>query len=236
MILKGAQRAGTGNLARHLLNDRDNDHVTTLELRGFVSRDLTGALQEMSAVAKATKCKQFMFALSLNPPKDAEVREAAFIAAADKAEKELGLTGQPRAIIMHEKNGRRHAHVVWSRIDGENLKAINLPFSKNKLTALSKELYLEHGWRLPDGLKAHERFGPRSQTPEAPMKTYLAISELDKLTTAELEALRGFLLDRLESIPDRSPLRSELLASLRNIDRAYSQRHRALIIAPRARF
>jgi hypothetical protein len=56
---------------------------------------------------------------------------------------------------MHEKEGRRHAHVVWSRIDGEELKAINMPHFKNKLTSLSRELYLDHGWVLPDGLQAN---------------------------------------------------------------------------------
>lgn len=35
MILKGSQRAGAGALASHLMNDRDNDHVTVLEIRGF---------------------------------------------------------------------------------------------------------------------------------------------------------------------------------------------------------
>lgn len=153
MILKGSQRSGARQLSAHLLNDRDNDHVELLELRGFVADDLTGALQEAHAVSKATKCKQFLFSLSLNPPRDAVAREEDFLAAADRAEQTLGLDGQPRAVIIHEKEGRRHAHVVWSRIDADSLTAINLPHFKNRLTALSKELYLDHGWRLPDGLK-----------------------------------------------------------------------------------
>jgi hypothetical protein len=55
--------------------------------------------------------------------------------------------------VIHEKNGRRHAHVVWSRIDPDAMKAINLPHFKNRLKDLSKELYLEHEWTLPDGHK-----------------------------------------------------------------------------------
>ena len=31
------------------------------------------------------------------------------------------------------------------------MKAINLPHYKNRLNALSKELYLENGWELPNG-------------------------------------------------------------------------------------
>jgi len=154
MILKGSQRSGAGALASHLMNDRDNDHVTVLEMRGFIADDLHGALSEAQAISKATKCKQFMFSLSLNPPKDHIASEQDFLDAADRAEKALGLDGQPRAIIIHEKEGRRHAHAVWSRIDGENLKAINLPHFKRKLNALSRDLYLDHGWELPKGLQA----------------------------------------------------------------------------------
>ncbi|MEM1194579.1 MAG: relaxase [Pseudomonadota bacterium] len=153
MILKGSQRAGAAQLAAHLLNDRDNDHITLGELRGFVSSDLHGAFKEAQAVASGTRCKQHLFSLSLNPPIGAVVSEEAFKRAADDAEKVLGLDGQPRAIVFHEKEGRRHAHVVWSRIDAAEMRAINLPHFKTKLTSLSRDLYLNHGWELPEGLK-----------------------------------------------------------------------------------
>ena len=153
MILKGTQRAGAGQLAAHLLNKRDNEHVCVHELRGFAASDLHGALTEAQAVSKGTKCKQFMFSLSLNPPKGAEASEADFERAAAQAERALGLEDQPRAIVFHEKEGRRHAHVVWSRIDADTMRAVNLPHFKRKLTALSKELFLEHGWTLPEGLR-----------------------------------------------------------------------------------
>lgn len=153
MILKGSQRAGATALAAHLLNSSDNEHVTVHELRGFVADDLRGAFLEAQAVAKGTKCKQHLFSLSLNPPV-AEVSEAAFERAADAAERALDLEGQPRAIVFHEKEGRRHAHVVWSRIDADTMRAVNMAHFKRKLTALSKELFLENEWTLPDGLRA----------------------------------------------------------------------------------
>lgn len=155
MILKGSQRGGPRQLAAHLLNQKDNDHVTVLEVRGFVSNDLHGAMTETLAISKGTRCRQPVFSLSLNPPKDANVQLSAFIDAADRAETALGLEGQPRTIVIHEKEGRRHAHVVWSRIDAEQMKAINLPHFKNRLRDLSKELYLEHEWTLPEGYRAN---------------------------------------------------------------------------------
>jgi len=153
MILVGSQRGGAGDLARHLMNAVENEHVTVQELRGFMADTLPGALAEADAISKATQCRQFMFSLSLNPPKGQDATVEDMMQAADQAEAKLGLSGQPRAVVVHEKKGRRHIHVVWSRIDAESMKAINLPFFKQRLAALSKELYLDHGWELPDGHK-----------------------------------------------------------------------------------
>lgn len=164
MILKGSQRAGAGQLATHLLNARDNDHVHVHDLRGFVADDLRGALDEARAIATGTRCKQHLFSVSLNPPKGAEASEKDFEEAAERIEAALGLEGQPRAIVLHEKEGRRHAHVVWSRIDPETMRAINLPHFKRKLTALSRELYLEHGWSLPEGLRSNGGRSPLNFT------------------------------------------------------------------------
>ncbi len=166
VILKGSQRSGAKALADHLMNDRDNDHVTCLDLRGFSTDELHGALAEMHAISKATQCKKFMFSLSLNPPQDHVGTEQEFFAAADRAEQTLGLDGQPRAIIVHEKEGRRHAHVVWSRIDVDELKAIHLGRYKLALRDLSRDLFLDHGWVLPDGLATYGNKSPLNFTLE----------------------------------------------------------------------
>lgn len=164
MILVGSQRAGARQLAAHLLNAQDNDHVTMAELRGFIADDLDGALTETEAIAKGTRCKQYLFSLSLNPPKEARVDYDALLQAADRAEEILGLKGQPRAIVLHEKEGRRHAHVVWSRISAETMTAINLPYYKRRLNALSRDLFLDHGWVLPEGYRTNGWKNPLSFT------------------------------------------------------------------------
>lgn len=164
MILKGSQRSSALKLAAHLLNERDNDHVEVHELRGFSADDLRGALRETDAIAKGTKCQQFLFSLSFNPPETERVSVDQFEAAIEKAELALGLSGQARAIVFHEKEGRRHAHVVWSRIDVEKMTAIHLSFYKTRLNTVSKELFLEHGWRLPDGYRDKTKRNPLSYT------------------------------------------------------------------------
>ncbi|MCI2808940.1 relaxase/mobilization nuclease domain-containing protein [Eoetvoesiella caeni] len=164
MILKGSQRSGARQLAVHLLNERDNEHVEVHELRGFASDDLVSALREAEAVSRGTRAKQFLFSLSLNPPPRERVTVEQFERAVDAAERKLGLDGQPRAIVFHEKEGRRHAHVVWSRINVEQMKAINLPHFKHRLQEVSRELYREHGWTMPRGLIASRERDPRNFT------------------------------------------------------------------------
>ncbi|MCA0848798.1 relaxase/mobilization nuclease domain-containing protein [Salipiger thiooxidans] len=153
MILKGSQRGNAAKLARHLMNVQDNEHVELHELRGFISDEqLLDALLEAQAVAKGTRCQQHLFSLSLNPPEGERVDVATFESAIELAEQKLGLDGHPRAIVFHEKEGRRHAHAVWSRIDAETMTAKNMPFFKRRLMEVSKELYLQNGWEMPKGM------------------------------------------------------------------------------------
>lgn len=166
MIMVGNQRGNGLKLATHLMNDRDNDHVEVHELRGFTAVSLHGAFQEADAISKGTKCQQYLFSLSISPPETEKVSTSDILAAIERAEQKLGLEDQARAIVFHEKNGRRHAHVVWSRIDVMEMKAINLPFYKTRLNDVSKDIFLEHGWRLPDGYRDRNNRDPRNFTLE----------------------------------------------------------------------
>ena len=163
MILVGNQRGGASNLARHLLSP-ENEHVRLHEISGFASDDLHGAFNEAHAISRGTRCQQFLYSLSLNPPSGKAVTDKEFERAVSKAEEKLGLTGQPRAIVFHEKEGRRHCHAVWSRINAAEMKAIQLSYSKSKLQEVSRELYREHGWRMPRGFVDKAERDPRNFT------------------------------------------------------------------------
>lgn len=166
MILKAKERGDGGQLARYLLATRDNEHVELHELSGFVSDELIEAFHEADAIARGTRCKNYLFSMSLNPPEGAYVETEVFERAADQIGKKLCLENQPRAIVFHEKDGRRHAHVVWSRIDTEKMRAINMPHYKTKLRDVSRELYLEHGWDMPRGLQDRRLRDPLNFTRE----------------------------------------------------------------------
>jgi hypothetical protein len=168
MILHGNQRGGSKDLTSHLMKP-ENERVIVHEVRGFVADDLQGAFQESYAVSRGTRCKQHLFSLSLNPPKEANASERDFEDAIVQAEKRLGLDGQPRAIVFHEKRGvngelRKHAHAVWCRIDTDTMKAVQLSHTHRKLRDVSRELYLKHDWSMPDGLRDSKQRDVRNMT------------------------------------------------------------------------
>ena len=163
MIFVGNSRGNGQNLARHLMSP-ENEHVTVHEISGFAGDDLSSAFKESEATARGTRCQKYLFSLSLNPPASQKVATETFLQTISQVEQRLGLQGQPRAVVFHEKGDRRHCHVVWSRIDSEEMKAIPLSFTKRKLMELSKEIYLEHGWQMPDGFIQPSLRDPKNMT------------------------------------------------------------------------
>lgn len=163
MILVGNVRAGGQDLARHLMSP-DNERVTVHSVDGFASDDLHGAFKEAEAYSRGTRCKKYLYSLSFNPPANENVGIDVFEDAIDRAEITLGLIGQPRAVVFHEKENRRHCHVVWSRIDTEAMKAISMSYPKLKLKELAKDLYLEHEWDLPKGFIDPKLRDPKNLT------------------------------------------------------------------------
>jgi hypothetical protein len=166
MILKAKERGNAAQLGRYLLAMRENDHVELHEVRGFVSENLLEAFGEADAIAGGTRCRNHLFSISLNPPQRVSVPVEAFEQAIARIEEKLGLAGQPRAVVFHEKDGRRHAHVVWSRIDSQQMRAINMPHYKTKLRDISRSLFLEHGWDMPRGLQDRSLRDPLNFTRE----------------------------------------------------------------------
>lgn len=158
MIPKASQRAGGQDLATHLLNAHDNEYVELAELRGAIADDLHGAFAEWEAIAHSlTKCRNYLYSLSVNPDLgQGQLSRDQYRDYAARVEEALGLTGQPRALVFHIKEGREHCHIVWSRIDAQAGKAIHQPFDHDKLMMVTREFARDHGLTLPAG---YERGG-----------------------------------------------------------------------------
>jgi hypothetical protein len=158
MILKGNQRGSGQQLASQLLNADNKQRVEILELRGSIADDLHGAFEEWSACARGTQCLKYLYSLSINPdPRQGVLSRAQYFDLIERAGKELGLSGQPRAVVSHVLNdGREHYHTVWSRIDTDNMKAVHVAYDRLKLRKVAQEFARDNGITLPSGMRNME--------------------------------------------------------------------------------
>jgi len=163
MIIVASQRGGAIKHGKHLLKS-ENEHITVHEVSGFMADDVLGACKEDQAIARGTKCKQHIFTASFNAPEDEEVTTEDYINAIDLFQNRQGLDGQPRMIVFHEKEGRRHAHATWSRIDRETMTAKQMSHFKRKSQEISRELFIEHDWKMPEGLTKNGQRNPLNFT------------------------------------------------------------------------
>lgn len=167
MIPKGNQRGGGQQLATHLLNSYNNDRVEIADMRGAVAQDLHGAFAEWRAQAKATQCRKYLYSLSVNPDhRQGPFSREQYFDFIARTEAKLGLAGQPRAVVFHVKGGREHCHVVWSRIDSDKMKAVQLSHDRQTLRGVAQEFAKDHGITLPAGMqndRGKERFKDRQK-------------------------------------------------------------------------
>jgi len=166
MIPKASQRAGGQQLATHLLNARDNERVEVIQIRGSVARDLHGAFAEWEAISTATKCRKYLYSLSINPdPQQRKLSRAEIREFIGRIENTLGLKDQPRAVVCHVKGGREHYHVAWSRIDAAKMKAVQLSHDRYKIRSAVREFAREKGLTLPHGIARdmRDRFNERAR-------------------------------------------------------------------------
>jgi hypothetical protein len=124
MIIKGEAIKGRG-LAAHLLKP-ENDRAEVLEMTGVFAANLHEAVSIFDTLAAGTKCEKPIYHAKLNPsPNDRSLTPEELEKALAIFEENMGLQGQPRIIVLHEKEGREHYHAVYSRINLETLQAVS---------------------------------------------------------------------------------------------------------------
>jgi hypothetical protein len=140
MIIKGNPRRDVDFWAAHLMRTDQNERVALVDIRGLAGESVRDCLAELDAIAQGTRTKNGFYVASLNPRDDETLTNEQWATAADRLEENLGLAGQPRFIVEHEKEGRTHRHVVWGRIDADTMKAIPADFNFARHEQTSREL------------------------------------------------------------------------------------------------
>ena len=145
MIINGGCRCNGAFFSKHFMNGEKNLYVKVTDMRGLASKNIGSAFREMKAVADGTRCKNFFYHANINPREDEKLTAEQWDKAVDTLEKRLGLEGQARFIIEHEKKGRVHRHIIWSRIDIDKMRAIPNDDDFEKHQAVARQLEKEFG-------------------------------------------------------------------------------------------
>jgi hypothetical protein len=151
MVIKGVSCAGSARLAAHLTRIDTNERVEVREIRGVAADDLKGALLEMEAVASGTRTTKPFYHASISSRAEERLTNDQRTQAIDRLEAELGLTGQPRVVVVHEKEAREHCHIVWSRIDSDRMVAISDSHNYRKHELVARALEREFGHERVQG-------------------------------------------------------------------------------------
>ena len=120
MIVKGGSRGGPGQLAAHLMRRDTNERIEVLELHSGID-DLSATFRDWQTLCEGTRGTKGLYHVNIDPDARYDMTAKQWARAVEVLEKELGLDGQPRAVVMHEKKGRQHIHVVWQRTDIETM-------------------------------------------------------------------------------------------------------------------
>lgn len=146
MIAKGNPHNSGPYLARYLAaSSKGNESAELVELRGFASDNIFDAFALVQLQAGGTHCQKPIFHVQVRTPKGEELTREQWAHVADRIERQLGFDGQPRAVVFHQKDGHRHMHLAWSRIDAETMHAIDPGLYKRKLKEICRKLEKEMG-------------------------------------------------------------------------------------------
>jgi Relaxase/Mobilisation nuclease domain len=164
MIIKGGSRAAPGQLAWHLQRRDTNEKVEILEIQ-FPTSNLAEAFRDWQTISEGTRGFKGLYHANIDPAMDYTMTREQWQHAVDVLEKELKLEGQPRAVIMHEKLGREHLHVVWARTDIDTMTLCSDSQNYMAHERASQRLENEFGHEPVPGKHAKR---DREQQPEFP--------------------------------------------------------------------
>src|ERR1039457_1477072 len=164
MIIKGGSRAGPEQIAKHLQRCDTNEMVDILELQS-PAPNLDEAFRDWQTLSEGTHGTKGLYHANIDPAEQYSMTPAQWQRAVAVLEKELGFEGQDRAVILHQKYGREHLHVVWARTDIDTMTLRSDSQNYQAHERASKALELEFGHELVPGKHAKR---DREKQPEFP--------------------------------------------------------------------
>ena len=205
MITKGNLHGAGAKLAAYLMTGKHGEQAELVQTRGLelLGNDPVHAFATAQQIAlAATDSTKPFFHTQTRCPAGEELTREQWLEVADRQEKRLGLTGQPRIVSFHHlPDGSAHMHVAWFRIDLETMRAIDPGLYKNHLKELSRTLENELGLTRVRNERAAD---DRTRAPERG-----EFEEARRLKT-DLKAIRNTILDCIHQSDNGKALNAAL--------------------------
>jgi hypothetical protein len=147
MIVRGNAVRDWG-LGPHLTSAK-NGRVSFIGSRGVGSRDVASAIKDLDAFKRGMQATKNLAHFHIDPA--GSLNAAGWDRAWAALEREYGLQGCPYVEVEHEKKGRVHRHRVYSRLDLETGKTVQLSHNFARNEKLGHELALAFGEELVPG-------------------------------------------------------------------------------------
>lgn len=157
MIINGGSRSNGAFFSKHLTNGEHNERVTLCELRNLAATNIPDAFREMQAVAMGTQCRNYFYHANINPKENEILTPEQWRLAVDTLERHLSLEGHARFVVEHQKQGRTHRHVIWSRIDVRAMRAAVMTDDYARHQAAARELEQAFGLAAVESVLGRER-------------------------------------------------------------------------------
>jgi hypothetical protein len=185
VVIKGKSVAGARRLAVHLTRTDTNERAEVKEVRGVVAEDLRGALLEMEAVGAGARTSKPFYHSNINTRADERLTDEQRMHAIDRLEEKLGLSGHARVVVVHEKEGREHCHIVWSRIDLDRMAAVSDSHNYRKHEEVARDLEREFGHEQVQG--AHVERDGKARPERTPSHAEMLQSDRTGLSAKQVK-------------------------------------------------
>jgi len=174
IINNAASRCSVDFWTKHLQDKKENDRAEIKQVRGLGAADLRDALLEMQREAAVLpRLKNFMYHADFNPCPHERLTEKDWERAFEIFEKQRGIPkGTPRIVVEHEKEGRVHRHVIWSRVDLENMRAFPDGLDAKIAHTAARKIELQLGLQQVVGPFDREPGTPRPKRAPEPWEMY----------------------------------------------------------------
>lgn len=170
------------HFAADLLDWPQSPELEISDCRGTANNDLRAILNEWQDLAKGTKCRKYLFTISIHPwlQQNGPMTQAQYQDYIQRAEKTLGLTNQPR-VILQDKTSPENRRVIWSRINPHDKKNCLPPIytpKTSRINARIRQRPRPQTTPTSPGPRAHRNTLPTSFPPSTNKKSSTNLSRL----------------------------------------------------------